>query len=539
MLEDPPNPTPPDRKWERLEYQTDMKLVLESGVIFEGYTEDVSLGGVLLELKGASPEEFLLGQVGELQVMPAQEGLRFPCRVVRVTDNAIGVAFDDRQAAFGMFVSHDMLLQLLTGINNSFAGSISLDNALDMSVQNIKKYLQSEAASLFLVEENGVDLVCRSCSGPVDITGLTLRTDEGIVGKAIREGVAIIIHDVSEDPDFAMKVDQQTGFKTQSILVAPLIINNTTIGALEVLNKRAGNLFEGHDRVVMTALASATAMAIQNAKMAQELLQAKQDDATRQYKSMIENAGDAIYIHDRYGKIYEVNQVACDQLGYTHDELLTVSVAQLDTAIDFDELQNTWDFGEVDPANYPMTLETAHRRKDGTIFPVEVRVSLLPSKDLRFVAVVRDITERKKFDRALAESEGRFRDFTETASDWVWEMDTDMKFTFISERFFELANVERNRIIGKTRWDYVGPDVIALAPEAWQKHREDLKNHRSFRNFYYPVEVGPGDTRHISLNGNPIFDTEGNFQGYRGTGSDREHCRRVRAVRSGRPPAFM
>lgn len=121
------------------------------------------------------------------------------------------------------------------------------------------------------------------------------------------------------------------------------------------------------------------------------------------FRSVLENAGDAIYIHDRYGKLYDVNDVACHQTGYTRQELLALSVAQLDTGTDFAQLRDIWDLGERRPEAYPMTVESAHRRKDGSVFPMEVRISLLPSEEhgVLFVAVVRDITERQHNEAEL------------------------------------------------------------------------------------------------------------------------------------------
>lgn len=123
-------------------------------------------------------------------------------------------------------------------------------------------------------------------------------------------------------------------------------------------------------------------------------------ESESRFRSMVENAGDAIYIHDRYGRILDVNQVACAQTGYSEDEFRALSIAQLDAGIDFSALREQWDLGVADPSKYPVTLETKHRRKDGSIFPIEVRISLLPKDDdFLYVAVVRDITERKRVDQ--------------------------------------------------------------------------------------------------------------------------------------------
>jgi len=124
------------------------------------------------------------------------------------------------------------------------------------------------------------------------------------------------------------------------------------------------------------------------------------------FRAIVEGAGDAIYNHDRYGKISDVNGVASQQVGYSRKELIGMSFAQLDAEIDFDKLREPWDLGEANPAEYPRTLETAHRRKDGSIFPIEVRISLITSDEgMLFIAMVRDVTVRREGERRLRESE--------------------------------------------------------------------------------------------------------------------------------------
>ena len=272
------------RHWERQDYEIKLTLVLNNGDRISGRTLDVSLGGLFFK-PDQDDHKILVGDKGKLRVQPESENAIFPCQVVRVNEDGIGVSFQDKQAAFGMFVTHDMMLDLLTSINNAFANSLDLETTLRTGVDHIKDYLQCEAASLFLLEDNDSALVCRACAGPVDITGLRLNPHEGIVGSVIESGDDVIIHDVSKDPHFAAKVDAATGFKTESILCAPLRIHGRVFGALEVLNKRGAGLFQGHDRVVLTALASATAMAINNSNLAEAALERDAADRSNQAKS--------------------------------------------------------------------------------------------------------------------------------------------------------------------------------------------------------------------------------------------------------------
>jgi len=128
-----------------------------------------------------------------------------------------------------------------------------------------------------------------------------------------------------------------------------------------------------------------------------------------------------------------------------------------------------------------------------------------------------EITERKEAEKAMQESEKRFKDIAETASNRFWEMDENLVFT---------ANIEyRGRdifpppehFIGRTRWEAAGADPDKN--EKWRRHREDLLARRPFRDFEYTITDEDGII-HLSVSGSPIFDDTGTFQGYRGSATD-------------------
>ena len=176
---------------------------------------------------------------------------------------------------FGRNATHSLeeQLALLADISQGFSCTLDISQTLQNALEQFMEYMNAEAASIFLLENNATELVCHDCAGPVDITGLRLGSGQGIVGKAVNTKACQIIRDVQKEPDFARSVDMGTGFRTRSILCVPLIVNNECIGALELLNKRNDQLFAEQDKHLSMALASAAAMAINNAKMADALVE--------------------------------------------------------------------------------------------------------------------------------------------------------------------------------------------------------------------------------------------------------------------------
>jgi len=165
--------------------------------------------------------------------------------------------------------------RLLADMTEGFATSLNIQETLRNAIARFMVYLDAEAASIFLIgEDEPAALVCHDCAGPVDITGLRLDLDQGIVGKTVRSGKAQMVRDVSSDPNFAASVDEDTGFVTRSILCAPLTVQGESIGALELINKRTGDgLFDARDRHLVTAIAASAALAIHNARMAEQLVE--------------------------------------------------------------------------------------------------------------------------------------------------------------------------------------------------------------------------------------------------------------------------
>jgi signal transduction histidine kinase len=264
------NPTPGldegKRYWRRQQYQKSMDFTLNDGNKIQGLSQDVSVSGVFISYFGAD-EGDLLNKTGRLNVLTNEGEMDFSCQVVRATENGFAVNFLNDQNTFGMFVTHDLTLDLLSEINNLFSQSLDLEATFDTAVSHIKEFMHSTGASLFLLEDTG-KIVCRACSGPVDIKGISLDLGEGVVGRTIETGESQVVYDTTTDPNFASKVDAASGFETDSIICAPLKIQNQTFGALEVVNMRGHDLFPGHDRVVLSMLASSTAMAIHNARQA-------------------------------------------------------------------------------------------------------------------------------------------------------------------------------------------------------------------------------------------------------------------------------
>ena len=119
-----------------------------------------------------------------------------------------------------------------------------------------------------------------------------------------------------------------------------------------------------------------------------------------------------------------------------------------------------------------------------------------------------DISDMKK-------AEKRLHDFASVSSDWFWEMDSDLRFSYFSDRARDFPDLDITALIGKKRSDF-----MRAMDGKWQAHLDDLDNRRAFRDFRYALPGVDGRTSYMSTSGVPVFDSLGRFTGYRGTGTN-------------------
>jgi PAS domain S-box-containing protein len=155
-------------------------------------------------------------------------------------------------------------------------------------------------------------------------------------------------------------------------------------------------------------------------------------ESEKRFRLLVEHSKDAFFLHDLDGKILDVNQHACESLGYTREELLGLSIQDIDEGVTADRHKERWQqmvLGE------PINLESVQRRKDGKTFPVEVRLGVFESGASRLLlGLVRDITARKQTEEALL----RVNKAVESSSDAIGISDALGHHFYHNKAFTEL-----------------------------------------------------------------------------------------------------
>jgi diguanylate cyclase (GGDEF)-like protein/PAS domain S-box-containing protein len=172
-------------------------------------------------------------------------------------------------------------------------------------------------------------------------------------------------------------------------------------------------------------------------------------------------------------------------------------------------VQRWWDFPSWGFRFVQLDLEPIHD-EGGVILGTVVRAE--------------DMSDAKLAQNALEESERRFEDFAEVTPHWIWELDSALRFVYLSSRFEEVMGMAPGDALGRKRTE-IFPEEDYAAPGT-RRHYRDLEQRRAFRGYQFTRRRPDGETRVIRLSGKPIFDEQGRFHGYRGIAEDASEAHR-------------
>lgn len=237
--------------------------------------------------------------------------------------------------------------------------------------------------------------------------------------------------------------------------------------------------------------------------------------ALRLTRFTVDHARDAVMWVAPDASFTYVNETACERLGYSADELLTKKVFDIDSMLGPADWAAHWDDLRKKRS---LLLESVHRCRDGTSFPVEVACNYIVHEGKEFnCAVARDVTDRKAAEHALAESEERFRDIAEAAGEYIWETDVAGQFTFASGPLEAQLGRSRPEIIGYPMPSFLIPDHASSLIKLMKKAADERE---PFRNVELCCRFVDGSVRWQRLSGKALFDEAGLLAGYRGMGLD-------------------
>ena len=333
---------------------------------------------------------------------------------------------------------------------------------------------------------------------PESLIRYTMRTREGVI-----LGDALSQNPFSSDPYMVRS-------RARSILCLPLINQGKLNGILYLENSLTSHVFTPDRVTLLKVLAAQAAISLENTRLYRDLA-----DREGKIQRLVDSNIIGIFVADLEGRIVEANDAFLRILGYDREDLIRGRMRWPELSPPEWRERDLRTQAELNSIGTVQPFEKEYFRKDGSRVPVLIGAALFKRGGNEGVAFVLDLTERKRAENALRESEERFRDYAETASDWLWEMGPDHKLTRLTGNAFGSSPSGR---LGTAAWERALD--LETEPEKWRVIRATMDSREPFRDFVYLAAGGDGSPMYVKASGKPVFDTNGEFLGYRGTGTD-------------------
>lgn len=342
---------------------------------------------------------------------------------------------------------------------------------------------------------------------------------QGILGMAFQTGAPCVSNDLSMDEREKHRHAGALDLGFASGAALPVIADGHPIGVL-LLYSADKDVFD--EEVVGLLGHMSTSIAFGLINFEREMDRTCAEESLRvseaKYRTILETLEEAYYEVDLKGRPVLCNGALFRILGYAADENEKFDFRRHQTpamaAVLSEALQKVYTTGESRQSLY---WEFLH--KNGHTIQVEGSVNLIrnPSGEaIGYGGIFRDVTARRKTEDALRASEARFRALTQLSSDWYWEQDFECRFTRVESQH-DGNDPFQEFVLGKQPWE---SGLSIEAKDGWEEHREVIARRLPFRHVIMHRALPNGLPFYISMSGEPVFGSEGEFTGYRGVSRD-------------------
>jgi PAS domain S-box-containing protein len=222
--------------------------------------------------------------------------------------------------------------------------------------------------------------------------------------------------------------------------------------------------------------------------------QQRLEDSEHRFRRLFDTAADALFVFDDQGNILDVNDAACKSHGYSREEMLKLKVPDIKGKLDPGETEELWK--RIQSKSF-FKVENFHRRKDGSLFPVEISVSPLDSQGRRTcLAAVRDISDRKKAEEALRSSDERFRLLWDESADGIRLTNADGTVIMANPAYCRLMNLPIEAVEGRPISDVY---LAEKRPESLALHQARFVSQSQPPRIETQVTLWNGDTRWVEV----------------------------------------
>lgn len=361
----------------------------------------------------------------------------------------------------------------LIKLGKTIVAELDINKVFNLVAETARDLISAELLIVPIIDANRETYTYLATSGlgSADMLNVSFKTGVGMCGWVLRNERPLLFGETDE-----WWMDKKTRWEKgqQSALLVPLMGEKggrQIIGGLSGIGKIGGGSFSVHDLDVLSLFANQVSAAIENARLFKEVeinsyaltlsnqrleeeiqerlrAEATLRESEERYRTLLDQATDAIFVSDMSARFIDTNREACEGLGYTREELLTLSLSDVDPNFEADEhVKNFW---EGLSAGKTVMVESYHRRKDGSLFPVEIHIGKLDiNGQPAILGIARDISERCETATILAAERERLAVTLRSIGDGVITTDSEQNIVMLNKVAEALTGWSNQEAMGR------------------------------------------------------------------------------------------
>jgi PAS domain S-box-containing protein len=288
----------------------------------------------------------------------------------------------------------------------------------------------------------------------------------------------------------------------ESVALIPVKSRNGNLGLLQI-NSKKRNFFSVEDIEFLEELGHLIGMAVEHKQAEEACVRSEY-----RFKAIFDNAIDGILLADSESmKFLAANKMICQMLGYEQEELKRMGVSDIHPKEDLPYIVEQFDRQLNRMPS--LTTEIPVKRKDGSIFYADISGSPVEVFENKYLlGIFRDITERKKAEQDLQESEKKYRLLVETLNEGVWNIDKDGYTTFVNPRMARMLGYTVEGMLGKHLFSFMNEEGIEICKQHLARRKQGIDEQHDFEFIRKD-----GERVYTSLAATSIIDNNGNYIG--------------------------